>query len=73
MITITSPVQQEFIIDLLNGKTYDGITFTYAGKGGKLKLNFDTEGQGDAIAAAKRAIKSTSTGSVLYLQYGEVK
>lgn len=70
MITVTSPIQQEFIIELLDGKTYEGITYTFNSKKGRMKLVFDTEGEGDAAGAAKRAIKATDTGAVLYFQVG---
>ena len=69
MITISSPIKQDFIIELLDGKTYDDITFTYKGKKG-MNLSFETstEDKDTAIAVAKKTIKSTEVGAVLYFQ-----
>ena len=69
MITISSAIKQDFIIELLDGKTYNGITYKYEGKTG-INLNFsiDPEDKDSAIAAAKQAIKATEIGSVLYFQ-----
>lgn len=67
MITISSAIKQDFIVELLDGKTYDDITFKYEGKTGiNLKFNTDSDDKEAAIAAAKHAIKSTEVGSVLY-------
>ena len=67
MITVSSAIKQDFIIELLDGKTYNEITFKYEGKTGiNLKFAVDTEDTEAAIAAAKKAIKSTEVGSVLY-------
>lgn len=69
MITIASAIKQDFIIELLDGKTYNGITFKYESKSGiNLKFNVDTEDKDEAIAVAKKTIKSTEIGSVLYFQ-----
>lgn len=69
MIIISSPIKQDFIIELLDGKTFDGITFKYESKTGiNLQFNVDTEDTEKAIAIAKREIKATEVGSVLYFQ-----
>ena len=69
MITIASAIKQDFIIELLDGKTYNGITFKFEAKSGiNLKFNVDTEDTDEAIAVAKKTIKSTEIGSVLYFQ-----
>ena len=69
MITVASAIKQDFIIELLDGKTYDDITFKFEGKTG-INLNFiiNTEDKDSAIAVAKKTIKSTEIGSVLYFQ-----
>lgn len=69
MITISSAIKQDFIIELLDGKTYNDITFTYTGKKG-INLNFDinTEDKDAAIAVVKKTIKATEIGAVLYFQ-----
>lgn len=69
MITISSPIKQEFIIELLDGKNIKGITFKYKGKSGiNLEFEIDSEDREAAISAAKAEIKSTEIGSVLYFQ-----
>ncbi|NBK96676.1 MAG: hypothetical protein EOM50_01420 [Erysipelotrichia bacterium] len=67
MITISSAIKQDFLIELLDKKTYDGITFQYDGKSGiNLMFKIDTEDKEKAIAVAKKEIKATEIGSVLY-------
>lgn len=69
MITISCAMKQEFIIELLDGKMIDGITFKYEGKSGiNLKFSCDSEDKESAIKTAKQAIKATEIGSVLYFQ-----
>lgn len=69
MITISCPMKQEFIIELLDGKMVDGITFTFKEKAGiNMKFMVDTDDKDAAIKAAKKEIKSTEVGSVLYFQ-----
>lgn len=69
MITISSPIKQDFIIELLDGKTFDEVTFKYESKSGiNLMFNVDTEDIENAIAIAKREIKATEIGKVLYFQ-----
>ena len=69
MITVASAINQDFIIELLDGKTYDDITFKFEGKTGiNLKFSVSTEDTDSAIAVAKKTIKSTEVGSVLYFQ-----
>ena len=69
MITISCAIKQDFIIELLDGKTYNDITFTCTGKKG-INLSFDinTEDKDAAIAVAKKTIKATEVGAVLYFQ-----
>ena len=69
MITISSAIKQDFIIELLDGKTYNDITFKFEGKKGiALQFSINTEDRAAAIAAAKAAIKATEVGKVLYFQ-----
>lgn len=68
MIVITSAIQQPFLIELLDGKTIEGITYSFTGKDGSMKLLFQAEGEGDPVSTAKKAIKQTEIGSVLYFQ-----
>lgn len=69
MITISSPIKQEFIIELLDGKTYNDITFKYVGKKGiNLQFEINTDDVESAIATAKKTIKGTEIGAVLYFQ-----
>ena len=69
MITISSAIKQDFIIELLDGKTYNGITFKYNSKKGiNLEFDIDTKDVEAAIKTAKQTIKATEVGSVLYFQ-----
>ena len=69
MITISSAIKQDFIIELLDGKTYNDITFKYEGKKGiALQFSISTEDKAAAIAVAKATIKATEIGKVLYFQ-----
>lgn len=69
MITISCPMKQEFIIELLDGKTVGGITYKFEGKTGiNMKFSFDSNDKEAAIKAAKKTIKATEVGSVLYFQ-----
>lgn len=71
MIWINAPVEQPFVISLLDGRTINGNTYKYAGKKGSLKLLFECSGENDPVQTAKQAIKDTQIGSVLYFQIGE--
>ncbi|KRN28162.1 hypothetical protein IV38_GL001614 [Lactobacillus selangorensis] len=69
MIVLDAPIQQDKIIDLLNGYNKDDVTFKFEKKQG-IKLFFSTN-QSDLDAAAeiaKKAIKAESWGSVLYFR-----
>lgn len=69
MITVSCPIKQEFVIEVLDGKTIDGIKYTYEGKSGiNLKFAISPENKDEAIAIAKKTIKATEVGSVLYFQ-----
>ncbi len=72
MIFINMPTQQDYVIDVLNDKTFDGIHYTYKGKQGKMKLLFDAQGEGDPVSTAKAAIKASPLGTALYFQVGSV-
>jgi hypothetical protein len=64
MVTIASPMQQDKIIELLEGE----LNFTYKAKQG-IKLQFEVEGDADVAAKrAKELIKAQPWGSVLYFQ-----
>lgn len=69
MITITCPIKQDFIIELLNDVTLDGIHYTFKQKDG-MKLLFEYSGsdQEAAIRLAKARIKETEIGHVLFFQ-----
>lgn len=67
MITIQCPIKQDFIIELLDHKCYDGITFTHVSKKGvNLVFDCDSDDLETAIKVVKKTIKSTEIGSVLY-------
>lgn len=69
MITISCPIKQEFIIELLDGVTIDEVTFKYEGKSGiKLTFSTNTDDKEKAVRIAKSTIKATEIGSVLYFQ-----
>ena len=68
-ITISSPMKQDFIIELLDQKTINDITFSFVSKKGiALTFDYDQGQKEDAIAAAKQEIKATEIGKVLYFQ-----
>ena len=69
MIYINCPLKQEYIIDLLENATDSKFTFKFVEKQG-IKMTFDagTDDIDAAIAEAKRLIKSTDFGKVLYFQ-----
>lgn len=66
MITIQCPIKQDFIIELLNSKCIEGITYTFKEKGLNVIFECDTTDLEKAIAVVKKTIKSTEVGSVLY-------
>lgn len=69
MITISCAMKQDFIIELLNEKTIDGVLFHFKGKKGiNLSFSIDTQDREKAIKIAKATIKDTDVGSVLYFQ-----
>ena len=68
-ITISSPLKQDFIIELLDGKTYEGITYTFKSKQGiKMIFAYTGESHDAAVSNAKSVIKETEIGQVLYFQ-----
>lgn len=69
MITINCPMKQDFVIDLLV-KSNEEIKYELVEhKGMKLVFKVSTDDLDEAIATAKKIIKSTEIGSVLYMQY----
>ena len=69
MIYISCGLNQEFIIDLLEKTTEEGVSFKYEGKTGiKLAFHVNTEDLDKACAIAKKTIKATPIGSVMYFQ-----
>lgn len=72
MICVSCPIKQDFIIELL--EKYDGedCQFKFVEKKGiKMQFSVNIEEKDKAIAAAKRIIKATEIGSVLYFQVTE--
>ncbi|WP_416327335.1 hypothetical protein [[Eubacterium] hominis] len=69
---ISCGLNQEFLIDLLEKTNVDGITYKYEGKTG-IKLCFATNAEdlANAMAIAKKTIKDTQIGSVMYFQISE--
>ncbi len=68
MITISSPMQQDNIKDLLSNYREGDVTFTFSKKEG-IKLFFEVTGNpADAAIKAKDLIKNTTWGKILYFQ-----
>lgn len=69
MILLNAPIQQDKIIDTLTHYSEDGVSYTFVKKAG-MKLYFETTADNEEEAAqlAKKIIKSTDYGSVLYFQ-----
>lgn len=69
MITVSSAMQQDAIIELLNNIDEAGITFTFKQKQG-IKLFFETPAEDleAAVKLAKETIKAQPWGGVLYFQ-----
>ncbi len=74
MIEISSAVQQEKIIELLNNFNQEGIQFSFKEKKG-INLYFETNANDleNASKIAKSAIKSQPWGSVLYFRTAPAK
>lgn len=69
MIYISCGLNQDFVIDLLEQSKEEGITYKYEGKKGiTLSFSVDTDDLDNAMAVAKRVIKATPIGSVMYFQ-----
>lgn len=69
MITISCPIKHDFIIDCLEASHETEIHFKFESKAGmKLTFSVNTEDLDAAIALAKKTIKATEMGSVLYFQ-----
>ena len=69
MILLNAPIQQDKIIDTLTHYSEDGVSYTFVKKDG-MKLYFETTADNEEEAAqlAKKIIKGTDYGSVLYFQ-----
>lgn len=66
MILVQSPLKRDYIKDLLDGKEFDGIQFTF-NRQDQMKLFFEHTGDAkDAAAAAKKVIKKSEFGAALY-------
>lgn len=69
MIYISCAMKQDFIIECLENAKDDGINFKYISKKGiKMTFEVDTQDLDNAVVVAKKLIKSTDIGSVLYFQ-----
>ncbi|GEM01528.1 hypothetical protein SAMN05421839_11236 [Halolactibacillus halophilus] len=69
MIEISSPTQQDRIIELLTAINTDDVTFTFKEKKG-ISLYFETNASDleEAAKIAKSAIKAEPWGTVLYFR-----
>lgn len=65
MIVISMPLQREFVKELLNDKTFEGITYRFVKQEG-MKLFFEVTPNSDAaIKVTKNTIKASKYGSSL--------
>ena len=72
MICVSCPIKQDFIIEQLEKYEGEDFQFNFVEKKGiKMKFSVNIEDKEKAIAAAKRIIKATEIGSVLYFQVTE--
>lgn len=73
MIEVMAPVQQDKIIELIDGLAKEGVTFSYKEKKG-MKIYFETTAEDVASAAKmlKAEVKAQPWGSVLYFQVAAV-
>lgn len=73
-IAVKTPLMAAEIKELLDGNTFDGITFKFLEKKGMENI-FEVSGDAaeitDAVAIAKNVIKSTSFGKGLYFSVVE--
>lgn len=68
-ITISSPLKQDFIIELLDGKIHQGISYQFKNKQGiKIIFAYENASHDQAVQTAKAVIKETEIGKVLYFQ-----
>lgn len=66
MVILQVPLKRDYVIQLLNGKTFENQTFTYV-KQERMKIYFDVNGnQQQAVDIAKKVIKNSEIGSALY-------
>lgn len=74
MIELNAPIQQDKIIEFVDGLDIEGMTFTFKEKKG-LKLLFETNAEDVEVAAraVREAIKAQPWGSVLYFQAVGIK
>lgn len=69
IIEISSPLKQDFIIELLNNKTFNDISYKHLSTSGiKMSFTFENATRNEAVKTAKEAIKNTEIGYVLYFQ-----
>lgn len=72
-IAVQTPLKNDDIRALLDGKEIDGAKFSFEGKKG-ISLIFEVEAgnAAAACAAAKKTIKSTDWGKILYFSVQEL-
>ncbi|RST94186.1 hypothetical protein CBF35_10760 [Vagococcus salmoninarum] len=74
MIELNAPVQQDKMIEFLDGSEIEGVTFTFKEKKGmKLFFEVNSEDVEEAARTARNAIKAQPWGSVLYFQAVGIK
>ena len=70
VVILKSPLMQDKIKDLLDGRTFDGVRFSFVEKKG-IELIFSISGDNietaDAAAIAKNAVKATEFGKGIML------
>lgn len=66
MVILQIPLKREYVIELLDGKTFGTQTFHYL-KQERMKIYFEVNGnQQQAADIAKKTIKNSELGSALY-------
>ncbi len=73
MIKINMPLKRDYVQELLDGKTFEDITYTYI-KTEQMKMFFETSEDSERSASvAKATIKASELGSALYFMVEYVK
>lgn len=69
MILLNAPIQQDKIIDTLTHYSENGVSYKFIKKNG-MKLYFEStlENEEEAAQLAKKIIKGTDYGAILYFQ-----